>query len=418
MGSPDPQHVSGADGALSELESRLARHSADRYPVQHATAAFHLATAYLARGRGGEALGLLDAAQGIFGRLGLRLEHAKTQVMYGVTLRETGHTDRARQAFESAAGTFAELDQPAEQGAAAYNLGLVLQDQANIEAAQQAMSAAQTLFLQAGQPAQAGAACREQGAALLQSGRADLAAPLLEEAAALAERGRDLPGLGMAANVLGLAQLAMGQPEAAVASLSRAVGAFPRSLRPAEHAMAKANLALAYEQSGLLARARLAARQAGALGGADPRVRELARDVLDRIADGAQLDLLAVLETEPQEKWGAIVREEALRWVDAPPAERDRAVSGFVDGLLSRPEVCYDLAESFLGVLLELPPDPYHVLVTAVVEASAGRSDEDDDRIRAVTGSAMARFAIPQWQRLASSFNAAATAHGQPASWR
>lgn len=400
------------------MESRLARYPAARYPVQHATASYHLGTAYLQRGRLPQSIDLLSTAQDIFARLGLRLEQAKTLIMHGVALRESGHRDLARQAFEGAVHTFAELEQPAEQGAAAYNLGLVLHEEADAEGAHEAMVSARGLFLEAGLPAQAGAACRERGAALLQSGRPDLAVPLLEEAADLAERGGDLPGLGMATNVLGLAHLATDDPARSVSELSRAVGAFPRSMRPAEHAMAKANLALAYERSGLFARARLAARQAQALSSADAQVQAQAREVLGRLASDTRLELLAVLETEPRKRWAAIIREEALRWCDASSAERQDALSGFVEGLLSRPEVCYDLAESFLGVLLELPPDSYGALVSALVEATGKRSDDEGDRVRAVVGSALARFAIPQWQRLASSLNTAAATTGRAATWR
>ncbi len=67
--------------------------------------------------------------------------------------------------------------------------------------------------------------------------------------------------------------------------------------------------------------------------------------------------------------------------------------------------------------MLELPPADYDALVDAVVRASAGRAPEDTERVEAVVRSAMARFAIPQWQRLAASFDAAATAAGLPARW-
>ncbi len=413
---PDGGRLVGDD--TSELESRLSRYPAARYPVQHATTAFHLGTALLQRGQVPKSLAQLDAAYEIFDRLGMGLERAKTLTMRGVAQREAGRSDLAQRDFENAVDAFAGLEQPAEQGAASYNLGLVLQQLGHEESAQQAMAAARGLFILAGQPAQAGAASRERGAALLRSGRAEQALPLLEEAASLAERGRDLPGLGASANALGLAHLAVGNPAAAVAALTRAVGAFPRSMRPAEHAMTKANLALAHEQSGNPARARLAARQAQALPSADPQVRAQAGQVLDRLRSTTQQDLLTVLETEPLERWPAIVREEALRWCDATSPQRAAAVGGFVDGLLSRPDLSYDLAESLFAVLLELPPDPYGELVTALVQVTGGRTEDERGRIHAVAGSAMARFAIPQWQRLAASLNAAATASGQPAGWR
>lgn len=402
------------------LEAKLARYPADRYPAQHATTAFHLATVHLHRGRLATALPLLGVAYDIFGRLGMRLEQAKALTMRGVALRDAGRSDLAGQSFERAAKLFAELGQPTEEAAASYDLGLALQDQGEGALARAAMTRAYELFLELGHPAQAGAAARERGVWLLTSGEVETAVTDLEEAASLAERGRDLPGLGAAANALGLAQLAREDSPAAAAAFARAVGAFPRSLRAAEHAMAKANLAVAYERMGNVARARLAARQALAVPSADPPVRAQAQRLLDRLSGTgpAPGDLLAVLQEEPVERWPVVIREEVLRWGDAPPAERLAGVGGLVDGLLSRPESSYDLAESLIAVLVELPPDPYADLVDAVVEVTAGLAPTDENRVRAVMGSAMARFAMPQWQRLAGSLNAAAAAAGHLGGWR
>lgn len=403
---------------IDELTSRLAQHPVDRYPAQHATAAFHLGTAYLQRGGISEALARLRTAHQVFGTLGMALEEAKAVTMYGVALREAGRNDPAREAFEAAEVAFDALDQPAEQAAASYNLGLVLRVQGDPVAAAEAMTRAYKLFLAAAQPAQAGTAARERGSMLFAAGEVLAALPLLEEAASLAESSGDLAGLGAAENVLGLAHLAAGDPAASVAALTRAVGAFPRSMRPAEHAMAKSNLAMAYEQAGNTARARLAARQALAVSTADPLVQAQARKVLHRLSQAVQTDLLTVLGDEPLDSWPALVREEAVRWSEALPTERVKAVAEYVDGLLRRPETSYDLAEALLAVLLELPPERYSALVEALVQATGGLCADDSDRVRAVTGSAMARFAIPQWQRLANSLNAAATALGQPGGWR
>lgn len=413
-----PEGGSITDEATADLESRLSRYPPARYPAQHATAAFHLGTAYLQRGRVGEALVALGTAYEIFDRLGMRLEQAKALTMHGVALREAGRCDLARPTFERAVRAFRQLDQPAEEAAASYDLGLVLQAQEDVAGAQQALAYARERFLETGQLAQAGVAARELGASMLRSGEIVRALPLLEEAAELADRGGDLPGLGAAANVLGLAHLAADDPVAAVLALSQAVGAFPRSMRAAEHAMVKANLAMAYEHAGNPARARLAARQALTLPGADSRVLALAQEVLSRLTGETRGDLTTVLDEEPPERWPAILREEALRWCDADPLVRLEAVGGFVDGLLSHPGTAYDLAESLLAVLLELPPRPYGELVDAIVLDTGARAAADSERVRAVLGSAMARFAIPQWQRLAASLNAAANTAGQPASWR
>ncbi len=407
-----------AQTGTAELEARLARYPAARYPAQHATTAFHLATAHLQGGRAAEAGPLLSAAYDIFGRLGMRLEQAKALTMHGVALREAGRGDLARQTFERAAKAFGELQQPVEEAAASYDLGLVLQEQGDRAGAQEAMAHAQELFSGMGQFAQAGKAVRERGVYLLSSGDVRAALPLLEEATVLAERGGDLAGLGAAANALGLAHLAADDAAAAVREFTRAVGAFPRSLRAAEHAMAKANLAVAQERAGSPARARLAARQALAVSSADPPVRAQAQQLLDRLSGVSQVDLLAVLDQEPGGRWPVIIREEVLRWCDASPPERLAAVRSFLEGLLSRAETSYDLAQSLIAVLVELPPTAYAEMVAAIVQATGELPEQDRERIRSIMGSAMARFAMPQWQRLAASLNAAATATGQPPTWR
>ncbi|MEJ7745118.1 MAG: tetratricopeptide repeat protein [Nocardioidaceae bacterium] len=418
LASPQGQRADETEPETAELEARLRRYPAARYPAQHASTAFHLATVHLRCGRLVDAVPLLSAAYDIFGRLGMRLEQTKTLTMHGVALREGGRGDLARQTFQRAAREFNQLEQPVEEAAASYDLGLVLHEQGDDTGALQAMTRAYDLFLEAGHFAQAGKAAREQGIYRLGAGDVRAALPLLEEAAALAERSGDLPGLGAAANALGLAQLAAEDAGAAVQAFVRAVGAFPRSLRGPEHAMTKANLAVALERVGNLAQARLAARQALAVSSAEPPVRAQAQQLLDRFSEPSQVDLMAVLDEEPADRWPAIIREEVLRWCDARPLERSAAVRGFVDGVLSRAATSYDLAESLLAVVLELPPGPYADMVTAVVHVTGGLRQEDSERVHAVIGSAMARFAIPQWQRLAASLNEAAIGMGQPASWR
>ncbi|MDQ3326297.1 MAG: hypothetical protein M3529_11420, partial [Actinomycetota bacterium] len=253
---------------------------------------------------------------------------------------------------------------------------------------------------------------------LLRSGEVEAARPLLEQARSLAEQAGDEPGAGAAGNVLGLVHLAAGEPALAVSALRTALSTLPRSIRPAEHAMVKANLALAYEQAGHQDRARLAAGQALALDSAAASVRDQARQVLARQPGAAHGALLAVLDEAPPQQWGPLIRDEVLCLADAPVAERDGQVNGLLDGLLARPGTCYDLAESLVGVVLELPPGDYTLMVQSLVAGTGGRVDSDATRLRAIVGSAMARFALPQWQRLAASLNAAAERLGEPTSWR
>jgi tetratricopeptide (TPR) repeat protein len=400
------------------LVERLGRYPVQRYPAQHATTQFHLGSLLLHAGELVPALHALTAAHDVFADAGMRLEQAKATVMLGVALRTVGRRDEAVAAFTTAGTALAALDQPAEQAAAAYNLGLVRQDGGELEDAAAAWSSARELFLAAGYPAQAGAAARDHGGSLLARGKVADALPLLEQALTLAEQAGDEPGAGAAANALGLAQLAAQDPAAAVTALRRGLGFFPRTVRPADHAMVKANLALAHEQARDPTRARLAAAQALTVSSAAAPVRAQAQAVLGRLPGRADEDLLTVLDTEDREQWVSVLREEVLRSVELPAAGRRELVRGFLDGVLARPGASYDLAEALLQVVLELPPRTYELLVSAVVSASAGRPEPDTERLHAVIGSALARFALPQWQRLAASLNAAAQATGQPATWR
>ncbi len=399
------------------LTRRLGQYPVGRYPVQHATTQFHLGSTLLHAGEVAVALGALTVARDVFGRAGMVLETAKSTVMLGAALRLAGRGDEAEAAFRAACTELGGLDQPAEQAAAAYNLGLVRQDGGDLDGAHAAWDQARTLFLTARYPAQAAAAARDHGASLLGAGRVGDALPLLEQALELAEQAGDEPGVGAAANTLGLARLAAQEPLAAVAALRRALAASPASTRPADHSMAKANLALAHEQAGDRSRARLAAVQALAVPSIPAPVRAQAQQLLGRLPGQVSQDLWTVLDGTDAEQWAAVLREEVLRVSDLPDGQRRAMVGGFLDGVLARPGASYDLTQTLLQIVVEQPPRVYDRLVRAVVDACGGRPDVDSARLRAVIGSALARFALPQWQRLAASLNAAAREAGQPATW-
>ncbi|TQM11096.1 tetratricopeptide repeat protein [Pseudonocardia kunmingensis] len=245
---------------LIELRARLARYPADRYPIQHATASFHLGFALTEAGRFIDAERALAVAAELFDPDRMPAEHAKALNARGAALRAAGLPDAAAGCFQRASAAFAALGQPLEHGAALFNLGLARRDLGedpieDFRRAQEQLDPDRV-------PAHASAAARELGAALLTAGRSAEAAPVLAEAIALADRGGDLAGLGAAANTLGLVHLALGATAEAIEVLHSAVGAHPRTVRPDGHAMAKANLALAHERAGDTVRARLAARQA------------------------------------------------------------------------------------------------------------------------------------------------------------
>lgn len=387
---------------ILELEQRLARYDAARYPVQHATTRFHLGVVLTDAGRVAEAVESLANAVELFDPEALPVEHAKALNALGAALRLAGEFGPAEESFERAAELFERSSLEQEYGAALFNLGLVRRERDPAAAAECFRHSAELLV---GGPE--AAAARELGATLLALGELDEALRTLERAAELAERG-GAPGHGGALNALGLARLAAGEGALAVESFRRAGGAHPRAVRPAEFAMAKANLALAYEQIGDAPRARLAARQA--LGVAEPPepVAAQAAGVVERIGNATVSDLMLVFDEEPPGSWEGIVREELARSVETTPTERRTDSTAWIDGST------VERAEVWLGGLLELPPEQMDALIRAALEALGPRDDAVKERFRSDVSRASARFHVPQLLRLEETFGRIAAELGEP----
>ena len=201
----------------------------------------------------------------------------------------------------------------------------------------------------------------------------------------------DEPGRGASTNALGLAYLGSGRISDAIAAFRDALSAYPRTVRAREFAMAKANLALAYEQAGDLPRARLATRQALSVPDAPDAVRTQVGAVLDRIGAVTD-DLVVVLASEPADRHAAILREEIPHW--------NRTDAGaFVD---SDPEP--DLVEVWLAALLELPPDELTAAIEATHTALAERPPGARDRFVSSVRAVLPRFHQPQMLRLEAAF--------------
>lgn len=407
--------MSGAD-AVDELRARLDRYPADRYPVQHATARFHLGVALTGAGRLEEAGRELTVACELFRPDQLPTEHAKAANALGAVQRMAGRYDDAARTFRSAAGLFGQAGLPLEQGAALYNLGLVERERGG-GGALAPLEQARSLLDPARVPAQAAAAARELGAALLAAGRPDDALAPLEAAVDLADTAGDRAGLGGAANALGLAHLAAGHGEEAVRALEQAVAAHPRSVRPDAYAMAKANLALALEAQGRRSRARLAASQALGSPEVPAPVRTQAETVLGRVGSepGA---VWAVLDEGQPERWAAVVREEVVRWEGVGDGERDGECEAWVAGQLDRPATADDAAEAFLAALVELPPAAMETMVRSVLVAVGRLDGAVQERFAGQCSRALARFPVPQLLRMKDTFTAVAADIGLVAtSW-
>lgn len=397
-----------------ELTARLARYPADRYPVQHATTSFHLGTALTGAGRHEEAVRALTTAVALFDPDRMPAEHAKALNARGAALRGAGRPADAVACFQEAAAGFEKLGMDLEQGAALFNLGLARRETGADPTAE--FRQARALLDADRVPAHAAAAARELGAELLTAGAAEEAVGVLAEAAALADRARDTVGLGAAANTLGLAHLARAETGAAIDAFTTTVGAHPRNLRPDQYAMAKANLALAYQRADDVGRARLAAHQALGVPNVPEAVRRTAADVLARVG-GDTGGLLDVLDLEPDSRWPALVHEELVRWADAWPEDRALEADALVRGVLARP-VAPELVAVWLGGLLEMPPAAAESLVRAVVQALPGLGAEERRRFRDLVARGCARFHLPQMERLTRMFEDLSARYGGPSSWR
>jgi tetratricopeptide (TPR) repeat protein len=394
--------VTAVRDVIAELEDRLARYPADRYPVQHATAQFHLGIALTNADRLDEAEAALSTAVRLFDPERLRVEQAKALNALGAVLRLSGRLGEAARALERAALQLGP-GHALERGAALFNLGLVRRELGDSDAAVSCFRQARELLDARRVPTQAAAAARELGATLFGAGDLDTAARTLAEAVTLAARAGHAAEVGAATNTLGLVQLAAGNTAEAVEQFRRSAASHPRGRRPHEYAMAKANLALAYDRAGDEPRARLAARQALGAPDTPPPVAAQAAEILARLGRGED-DLHLVLEQESREAWPALVREELARLADAGPDERSGDLGAWIDGQLARPPVAEDLAEALLGGFLELPPEAMELLVRSTLEALGDRDAERRERFRAEASRALARFHTPQLVRLKDTF--------------
>ncbi|MPY80601.1 MAG: hypothetical protein GEV04_19560 [Actinophytocola sp.] len=411
MRAPDP-----STDPVAELRERLTRYPAETYPVQHATAQFHLGGLLAAANRVDEARAALVRASELFGADRMPVEHAKALNGLGAVHRLTGELDRAEECFASAERRFAESDLPLERGAAMFNLGLVCRQRQDEAAALNWFRLAAELFDPEQAPAEAAATARETAASLLAAGAPQAALDALAPASAYAEATGDVAARGAVANLTGLAHLALDAPADAIEDFTLAVAANPRGVRPSEYAMAKANLALACEREERPDHARLAATQALGVPVAADAVRTQASGVLDRLGRSA-CALPEVLDTVDQDAWSPLLREELSRWADADEPDRRAAAGAWIDGQLTRQEASTALAEVWLGGLLELPPDAMETLIRSTLAALDDKDAAAAKEFRRAVSSAMIHFHVPQWMRLRDTFTAVAAEFDGEQQW-
>lgn len=385
------------DSSLERLSRALQRFPLDRYPVKHASIQRRLGAALAAEARWDEAARAFGLALGAYGE-DLPVERAETLNILGAVLRELGDLDRAAASFREAISLLEGADAGARAGFAWHNLGLVLRDQGETSTALLAFRSAAALFPPSDQPAGLAATLRELGSSLLEQGELVPALPLLERAVHLAAAGGDRVGLGAATNVLGLIKLAMGDGDGAVAAFTESASAHPLSLRPAAHAMAKANLALAEETTGDKDRARQSAHHALSISESPEAVVAQAKAVLDRL--GTAYDLHRILDELPEGRWEGMLREEIGHWARVAEEDRAELAGSWISGQERRRAGAERRQEALFAAMLELPPAAFDLVAASLVETALSLEEGTRAWFFDLCSRAAARFHIPQMSRL------------------
>jgi tetratricopeptide (TPR) repeat protein len=386
-----------ADSSLGKLQRALRRFPRDRYPVKHASIQRQIGLALVSNGELVDAEAAFRLALEIYDEE-LPVERGDTLNVLGAVLRDSGRLEEAAETFREATTLLAPAKQVAESGIAHYNLGLVLKDLGNESGASAAFERAVASLEPQSHPSELGAALRELASTLLTSGKVEEASSVLERSLDLAAGGGDRAGLGASANLLGLARLALGDGEGATESFAESASANALTLRPDGHAMAKANLALAYEATGQLDRARLSAQQALSVDAAPPIVTQQAQAILERL--GPDYDLHVVLDDEPAAGWGGILRDEIRHWARLDEARRRELAISWVAGQVSRPESAVDRLEALFNAMLELSLDGFDLVAGALVEAAISAGEEASAEFHKRSSQAAAHFRVPQMTRI------------------
>lgn len=390
--------MTSGESAIARLRLELDRYPAERYPVQHATASFHLGVLFLQAQRYAEAAEVLARSVELFRPDGLKAEHGKARNMLGVALRSLGRLAEAAKEFGAAASFLGEAGLVTERGAALFNRGLALKQLGDRRGARDCLLEAAERLPEDTVPAQASAAERELGVLDLEEGDFEAAEEHFRVAGRLARVSNEHPSIAAADNALGLAILGLERWDEAAEAFRSAAGASPRSIRSQEYAMAKANLALALSRSRDREGARLAARQALRAPSVPAPVAQQAEAVLDEVGrDPGGLYSIA-MAAHPETR-SPIIREEVLRWLDEAPPIRGNEVALFLEGV-SDHDPGEALTEAFLGVLLELPPDHMEALVADVVQVISRWRVQASGRYRSRLSRVIARFHPPQMVRL------------------
>ncbi|REK19879.1 MAG: hypothetical protein DWQ40_06175 [Actinobacteria bacterium] len=391
---------------LEQLRASIDRYPRSSHPEEYATLQFNLglALAESPHGEHGDNLKLAIQAYAealeVFDERRYPLLRGRVLTALGAAERDLGLTRIARDRFQEATRVLHGLDSPAEIGSAFNNLGLAETDLANAEEAIAAFDLALDAFSDVRYERQRAATLINRGlarAAVGSESSLQAATDDYRKALDLVEPESAPYVYGLANHSLGVALLSLPGDRTSLLSdsiraLDASLSIFTKSSYPFQHALAKNNLAVAYEEialGDLTSQRRALARLEEALMVFDPRVnaeqwREVNANftrVLERLEAMTGhsnrlrhfVELLAALSAPERLD---LLRFRMRTYLDLPEPHRaqnlealDQAIIEFGNDSLPA------LTKDWLSILME---QPHEHLEAGLASRLAAQSEVDD----------------------------------------
>jgi tetratricopeptide (TPR) repeat protein len=371
-----------AQKRIAQLEERL-RDLPKGRPFERGVLRFNLGVAYAESPVGDRQVNLsrglasLESAAKLFDPFSKPMEHARTQNMLGIVLRELRRHEEAAAAFRRAAEMVPAAVNPGEHGAPMNNLGLTLLDMGEREEAIEAFSDALEAF-------SGPSFLRQRVDALHNLGQAYAASDDPQDVL----KGIDYYGQALditdpqelpyqwalLQNSLGVAYTGIGQPQKAADAFRQALRVYTRFRFPFQYALAKNNLALANIQiGGTQALRRAVAACEDAIMVLDIRLHreqweqvyrnlELAEKGLKELGEeGTRMQhFVRLVAEEPDEVAVQSFRERLAEYTALPEPRRLQALAELDLSILGLPDDgAQKLTHAWLTVLMELPQEEF-----------------------------------------------------------
>lgn len=396
----EEEQVEVAQNRINQLEERLRGLPKGR-PFERGVLRFNLGVAYAESPSGDRQVNLsrglasLESAAKLFDPFTKPLEHARTQNMLGIVLRELGRHEEAAAAFRKSAEMVPSAVNPGEHGAPMNNLGLTLLDigkrQEAIEAFQDALeSFSSSEFLR-----QKVDALHNVGQALAASDDHDevrKGIAYYEQALEITDPQEFPYQWALLYNSLGVAYTGIGEAEKAASAFRQALRVYSRHRFPFQYALAKNNLALANIQMGTpqtLRRAVAACEDAIMV--LDIRIHREQWEQVYRNLELAEKGLaelgqkgtrtqhfVRLLAEEPDDVVLQSFRERLSEYTLLPDPRRLQALAGLDLAILELPEeAAQKLTNAWLTVLMELPHEQFLAGLEGRMAAHAALAEQD-----------------------------------------